>query len=62
MSKLNFSHLSSKLAGGCNSVEGDCVELLIVVLGDDQGALRPGCNDYEGALNDARDRSKVKSD
>ena len=43
-------HLSSKLASGCNSVEGGCVELLIVVLGDDQGALRPDCNDHEGAL------------
>ena len=34
-------------------VEGGGVELLIVVLGDDQGALRPGCNDYEGALSEA---------
>ena len=44
-------HLSSKLTSSCNSVEGGGVEFLIVVLGDDEGALRPGYNHYVMVLN-----------
>ena len=43
-------HLSSKLASSCDSVKGGGVELLIVVLGDDEGALRPVWNHYVWVL------------
>ena len=43
-------------------MEGGSVELLIVVLGDDEGALRPDGNHYEEAQGDDSDSDRMTGD